>query len=90
MRNFQIGQRWISEMEPELGLGTAIQATDGKVHVIFPATGETRVYAKESAPLRRVTFRVGEEIEDHEGNQRVIESIRDEISVLTYFQSTGY
>ena len=84
MRNFQIGQRWISEMEPELGLGTAIQVTDGKVHVIFPATGETRVYAKESAPLRRVTFRVGEEIEDHEGNQRVIESIRDEISVLTY------
>ena len=84
MSKFRIGQRWISETEPELGLGTVMQAADGKVNVIFPATSETRVYAAESAPLRRVTFRVGEEIEDHEGNQRVIGSIRDEAGVLTY------
>jgi len=84
MSNFRIGQRWISETEPELGLGTVMQTADGKVNVIFPATSETRVYAAESAPLRRVTFRVGEEIEDHEGNQRVIGSIRDEAGVLTY------
>jgi ATP-dependent helicase HepA len=84
MSNFHIGQRWISETEPELGLSTVMQTADGKVNVIFPATGETRVYATESAPLRRVTFRVGEEIEDHEGNQRVIGRIRDEASVLTY------
>jgi len=84
MNRFREGQRWISEPEPELGLGTVIQVADGKVNVVYPAPGETRMYSVQTAPLRRVTFRVGEEIEDHDGIKRVIESVCDESGVLTY------
>ena len=84
MNTFAIGQRWISEPEPELGLGTVMETGDGRVQMLYPATGEVRVYTAENAPLRRVTFRVGESIEDHEGNNRTIESIDEVDSVLTY------
>ena len=84
MNTFAIGQRWISEPEPELGLGTVMETGDGRVQMLYPATGEVRVYTAENAPLRRVTFRVGESIEDHEGNTRTIESIDEIDSVLTY------
>lgn len=56
------GQRWISESEPELGLGR-IEGTDGQmVTVAFPAAGETRRYARASAPLRRVQFHAGDRV----------------------------
>ncbi|MBC8325271.1 MAG: RNA polymerase-associated protein RapA [Verrucomicrobia subdivision 3 bacterium] len=85
MNRFREGQRWVSEPEPELGLGTVMQSGEGRVQVVFPATGEVRVYTVENAPLRRVSFRAGESIEDHEGNQRVIEGVREADDVLTYF-----
>ena len=84
MRIYCEGQRWISEPEPELGLGTVMQAGDGRVQILYPATGEVRVYSVENAPLRRVSFRAGESIEDHDGNERVVESIREADGVLTY------
>ena len=84
MSTFTIGQRWISEPEPELGLGTVMESGDGRVQVLYPATGEVRVYTEENAPLRRVTFRVGESIEDHEGNTRTIDAIDETDDVLTY------
>ena len=74
MSTFAIGQRWISEPEPELGLGTVMETGGGRVQVLYPATSEVRVYTEENAPLRRVTFRVGESIEDHEGNSCTVES----------------
>ena len=66
MSTFAIGQRWISEPEPELGLGTVMETGEGRVQVLYPATSEVRVYTEENAPLRRVTFRVGESIEDYD------------------------
>ena len=59
MKNFTQGQRWISEMEPELGLGTVLDISNGRVKVYFTASGEMRLYASQRAPLRRVEFRVG-------------------------------
>ncbi len=84
MSTFAIGQRWISEPEPELGLGTVMETGDGRVQVLYPATGEVRVYTEENAPLRRVTFRVGETIEDHEGNTRTVEAIDESNGMLIY------
>jgi ATP-dependent helicase HepA len=84
MSAFREGQRWSSEREPELGLGTVMQSGEGRVQLLYPATGEVRVYTHESAPLRRVTFRAGESIKDHDGIERVVESVRDEGGVLTY------
>lgn len=41
MAQYQPGQRWISDSEAELGLGT-ILAQDGRLlTVLYPATGDT-------------------------------------------------
>jgi ATP-dependent helicase HepA len=56
------GQRWISETEPELGLGIVLEASDRDVSIHFPASEETRRYAAESAPLRRVAFAIGDRV----------------------------
>lgn len=59
-QQYQPGQRWISDSEAELGLGTVL-AQDGRLlTVLYPATGETRQYALRNAPSpacdsRRVT-----------------------------------
>ena len=43
-QQYQPGQRWISDSEAELGLGT-ILAQDGRLlTVLYPATGDTRQY----------------------------------------------
>ena len=84
MSHFREGQRWISEPEPELGLGTVMQSDESRVQMLYPATGEVRVYSTENAPLRRVTFRTGESIEDHDGNERLVETIHEADGVLIY------
>ena len=49
MAQYQPGQRWISDSEAELGLGT-ILAQDGRLlTVLYPATGDTRQYALRNA-----------------------------------------
>ncbi len=40
--NYHPGQRWISECEPELGLGSVWRITLLTVAVVFGASGETR------------------------------------------------
>ncbi len=58
------GQRWISEAEPDLGLGLVVETGNRRVKVVFLATGEERSYATQTAPLSRVKFRA-EEIARH-------------------------
>jgi len=65
MSAFIPGQRWISESEPELGLGTVVRIGNGRVQVEFKAAGETRTYAVEQAPLKRVasaSLRLGKQV----------------------------
>jgi len=81
---FSIGQRWVSESEPELGLGRVTSVEFGRVGLEYPATGETRLYASEHAPLKRVRYQVGERINDAEGNSMVIESVVEEKGCLVY------
>ena len=56
------GQRWVSDSEPEMGLGMILKVEFATVEILFPAAEETRCYALESAPLRRVIFKKGEVI----------------------------
>ena len=53
MENFFPNQRFSSSGEPELGIGIITEISKGKVQMYFPTAGETRLYAIESAPLRR-------------------------------------
>jgi len=84
MNLFVTGQRWISESEPELGLGTVVHATGPRVQVQFKAAGETRIYATEHAPLKRVRFRVGDKIKSHEDKELVIREVVEQNGLLIY------
>jgi hypothetical protein len=64
---FTPGQRWISNTESELGLGLILEAHNKRVSVLYLATGDKRVYAKDNAPLTRAIFSVGDVIESTEG-----------------------
>jgi ATP-dependent helicase HepA len=86
---YKKGQRWASTPEPELGLGTIVQVSDDRIHVLYPATGELRMYSPEGAPLRRVSFEPGDDVLDHDGKKFHIESVRDEDGVLTYVGKDG-
>src|SRR4051812_43904213 len=78
------GQRWVSESEPELGLGIILRGGEGRVEIVFPAAGETRLYALESAPLRRVKFLPGDEIITHEGARMIVDGVVEEGGLLIY------
>ncbi|MCP4767425.1 MAG: RNA polymerase-associated protein RapA [Gammaproteobacteria bacterium] len=74
MQEFVIGQRWISAAELQLGLGMVIEIEHRTVSIVFPATGETRIYARADAPLTRVHFRPDDWIERQDGEVlRVVE-----------------
>lgn len=81
---FALGQRWISDTESDLGLGTVV-AIDGRmVTVLFPASGETRLYAQSEAPLTRVRFNIGDTIKGADGMQLQISAIKEQHDILLY------
>ncbi len=53
------GQRWISNAEPELGLGTVVRIEPAPCRSLFATAGVMRHYALHSAPLTRAEFRPG-------------------------------
>ncbi|NQZ60455.1 MAG: hypothetical protein HRT88_23660, partial [Lentisphaeraceae bacterium] len=83
---FITGQRWISEAEPELGLGTIINSSLREVHIHFNAAEVTRVYAAESAPLKRVHFRIGEKISNRNEVHIKIAEISEENGLFSYHE----
>ena len=78
------GQRWVSENEPELGLGIILKVAAGRVEIMFPAADERRQYALASAPLRRVAFREGDHIRLHDGVELAVESVEERGGLLVY------
>jgi ATP-dependent helicase HepA len=84
-----IGQRWVSDSEPELGLGIVTGGGDGRIDVSFPAAGETRCYAFESAPLRRVRFEPGDQIEAKLGAAVEVLAVREDAGLLVYETGLG-
>ena len=81
---FAVGQRFLSDTESELGLGVVVGVDDRCVHILFPQSEETRVYAKNSAPLSRVVFKVGDSISDQQGQSYVVTGVTDVTGVLKY------
>ncbi len=57
---FTLGQRWISDTESELGLGTVVAVDARTVTLLFPSTGENRLYARSDSPVTRVMFNPGD------------------------------
>ncbi|WP_263145478.1 RNA polymerase-associated protein RapA [Pseudomonas sp. RIT-PI-AD] len=83
-QQYQPGQRWISDSEAELGLGT-ILASDGRLlTVLYPATGDTRQYALRNAPLTRVRFAPGDLITHFDGWKLTVREVEDIDGLLVY------
>ncbi|MFO1482642.1 MAG: helicase-related protein [Verrucomicrobiaceae bacterium] len=78
------GQRWISQSEPELGLGIVTHVEGSFIELKFPAAGETRRYARHSAPLHRASFHAGDQIALRDGSKHRIDSVSDQNGALTY------
>lgn len=82
---YAIGQRWISDTESDLGLGTVIAIEDRTLTLLFPASDENRLYARNDAPITRVMFHEGDCIESHEGWFLNVEQVIEEPNgTLTY------
>ena len=84
MIKFKIGQRWISETEPELGLGIIESVERHQIRLAFKAANEIRLYAPDNAPIKRVKFCEGDTIQTQDGALLVIETVREENGLRTY------
>ena len=83
-QNFVTGQRWISETEPDLGLGIVLEAGDRHVKLSFPAAGEQRTYAIRSAPVARVRYAVGDTVTSVDEAQLLVAEVTEQDGNLVY------
>jgi ATP-dependent helicase HepA len=81
---FALGQRWLSDTESDLGLGTIVLIESRTITMLFPATGESRVYAAQTAPLTRIEFVIGDSVKSHEGWELLVEQVQEKDNQLTY------
>lgn len=84
MKQFIIGQRWISESEPELGLGVIVELEGKTVTCFFPAAKVDRRYGAQTAPLKRIRFIVGDEVKGHDGECFIVEEVFEAAGIVTY------
>ncbi|KGY11090.1 ATP-dependent helicase [Vibrio tubiashii] len=81
---FALGQRWISDTESDLGLGTVVALDARTVTLMFAASEENRVYARNDAPVTRVTFNVGDVIDSQEGWSLKVEQVVEDQGLFSY------
>jgi ATP-dependent helicase HepA len=67
-----------------MGLGTVLAVEPRTVTIVFLASGETRIYAKQSAPLNRVIFASGDRVRSHDGRTLTIASVSEHAGLVTY------
>ena len=79
-----MGQRWISDSETELGLGVIVETDARSLTVLFPKSDETRVYARNNAPLSRIRFAEGDTVTDVGGQQWTVQEVEEQRGVLRY------
>jgi len=84
MADFIPGQRCISDAELQMGLGTILSVEARTLTVLFLATGETRTYAKLTAPLTRVMFSVGDSVTSHDQVKITVKEVVENHGLLTY------
>ncbi|VAW84986.1 RNA polymerase associated protein RapA, partial [hydrothermal vent metagenome] len=84
MQDFLPGQRWISNAEIQMGLGTVLSCEHRTVTIVFMATSETRTYAKLTAPLTRVVFSLGDKIKAHDGWTLKVSQVEEQDGLILY------
>lgn len=86
---FQIGQRWVSHNDTALGLGIVTDISGRRVTLGFPAADEERTYAMDNAPLSRIIFQIGEEIETFDGERLTVRAVEEIAGLLMYHADAG-
>ncbi len=84
-----VGQRCVSEREPELGLGQVAALEHARITVEFPATRERRIYARGTPVLKRVQFAAGETVAPRTGEKFTVASVEETAGLLTYVGPAG-
>ena len=84
-----IGQRWISKMEPELGIGTVTQVDHRRITISFHGGSLLRQYAIDTAPLRRVIFQKGDTIRIRDNHNLIVKSLVENEGLIIYKTDTG-
>lgn len=84
MSDFSPGQRWISDGEAELGLGTVLNCDTRSVTILFSACQETRTYNTRQAPLTRVQFGSGDRVTAAEGWQMLVDESQQHDGLIFY------
>lgn len=87
--DFVIGQRWVSHSDTALGLGIVTDISGRRVTLGFPAADEERTYAIDNAPLSRIVYQTGEQIETFDGDAYIVRSVEDIGGVLMYHADDG-
>ncbi len=82
--SFAVGQRWASNTESQLGLGTIVAVQGRRIEVAFEAVDETRTYAKDSAPLTRILYSIDDRITTIDGQQLIVKDLHDNNGVIFY------
>ncbi|WP_339899547.1 RNA polymerase-associated protein RapA [uncultured Gilvimarinus sp.] len=79
-----VGQRYVSDTEPELGLGVVLQVSGGTVDIGFPAAEQRRTYSLKEAPLSRVRYAEGERVKHQAGQWLVVQQVIEQGGCLLY------
>jgi ATP-dependent helicase HepA len=79
-----VGQRWVSHADAQLGLGVVVDIDGRRVTLAFPAVGEERTYATESAPLSRLRFKTGDRISTVDLVELLVTRVTEQQGLLLY------
>lgn len=83
---FTPGQRWISETEPELGIGILVFHDKRTLKIHFPAGDCHRQYSRAAAPVKRVLFKIGDRIHPRDTKEFCVEKIQESNGLFFYCQ----
>ena len=78
------GQRWISETEPDLGLGTFVDGTDRIIRIRFTSSNCIRQYTRREAPLKRIIFKLGDQLQLKDNTCLTVENLTESGGLIYY------
>ncbi|SOE56422.1 ATP-dependent helicase HepA [Fibrobacter sp. UWT3] len=86
---FKPGQRYVSQSEPELGLGVVSEVQGRTVKFVFPLVGQVRLYRVDNAPVERFILQPGETAKNEKGLSFSVESVREDGDLVVYVGRGG-
>ncbi|WP_097035360.1 RNA polymerase-associated protein RapA [Fibrobacter sp. UWT3] len=89
MKMFKPGQRYVSQSEPELGLGVVSEVQGRTVKFVFPLVGQVRLYRVDNAPVERFILQPGETAKNEKGLSFSVESVREDGDLVVYVGRGG-